>query len=143
MKSIPAFDQTDDYIWWQGRCIDQRTYELMTSIDTVDNLVLSTCLSAACLVLEIVHMWSMSLRSKSTERQYHQMQVMKVYCNMSRKVGITKIEAIKFIIKFCSKVTNKIRLFICIIFYNFPLHQYDIVNVILSNLKKKSCRIQI
>lgn len=35
MKSISAFNQTDDYIRWQGRCIDQRTYEMMTSIETL------------------------------------------------------------------------------------------------------------
>ena len=41
--------------------------------ETVDSPVLSTCLSAACLVLETV------------ERQKHHMQVMKVYCYTSRE----------------------------------------------------------
>lgn len=38
------------------RCIDHRPYEMMTSIETVKNIVLSTCfISVACLVLKIVY----------------------------------------------------------------------------------------
>lgn len=41
----------------------------MTSIETVDNLVLSICLPVASLALEIVHKLSMTLRIESTERK--------------------------------------------------------------------------
>lgn len=50
----------------------------MTLIETVDCLVLLTCLSVACLILEINHKYSINLRIDSTERQILQMQVMKI-----------------------------------------------------------------
>lgn len=51
---------------------------MMTLIETVDCLVLLTCLSVACLILEINHKYSINLRIESTERQILQMQVMKI-----------------------------------------------------------------
>lgn len=51
---------------------------MMTLIETVDCLVLLTCLSGACLILEINHKYSINLRIESTERQILQMQVMKI-----------------------------------------------------------------
>lgn len=78
-KRKSAFDLVDDCICLQGRCIDHKTYEMITSIETVDNLALSTCLSLACLFLEFVNTYSMPLRIKSTERQKSYLQMMKVY----------------------------------------------------------------
>lgn len=46
-----AFNLAVDCIWWQGPCIEHKTYEMMTLIETVDDLALSTCLSVTCLVL--------------------------------------------------------------------------------------------
>ena len=59
----------EDCICWQGGCIDHRIYEQMTSNETVDSPVLSTCLSVACLALENVHTKSMPLCIDLTERQ--------------------------------------------------------------------------
>uniref|UniRef100_K1PIV1 Uncharacterized protein n=1 Tax=Magallana gigas TaxID=29159 RepID=K1PIV1_MAGGI len=49
----------------------------MTSNEAVDSPVLSTCLSAAGLVLETVYTKSMPLRIELIERRKHHMQVMK------------------------------------------------------------------
>lgn len=54
-KRQSACDPLEDCICSQGRCIDRRTKKMMTSVGTVDNQVLSTCLSAACLLLDINH----------------------------------------------------------------------------------------
>lgn len=42
-------------ICWQGRCINHRTNEKMTSIDTLNSPVLSAFLSVACLTFNTVH----------------------------------------------------------------------------------------
>uniref|UniRef100_K1PQU6 Uncharacterized protein n=1 Tax=Magallana gigas TaxID=29159 RepID=K1PQU6_MAGGI len=51
----------------------------MTSNEIVESLVLSTCLSVACLVLETVHTKSMPTCIELTERQKHHMPVMKTH----------------------------------------------------------------
>lgn len=52
---------------------------MMTLNIAVDRLVLLTCYSVACLILEIYHKYSMNVRIESTERQILQMQAMKAY----------------------------------------------------------------
>lgn len=78
-KRQQAFDLAEDCICWQGRCIESRTYEMMTLNIAVDSLDLLTCYSVACLILEIYHKYSMNVRIESTERQILQMQAMKAY----------------------------------------------------------------
>lgn len=45
MKNVSqhTFDLAEDCICWQYCCMDHKTYEMMTSIEVVDNLVLSIC----------------------------------------------------------------------------------------------------
>uniref|UniRef100_K1QUK5 Scavenger receptor class F member 2 n=1 Tax=Magallana gigas TaxID=29159 RepID=K1QUK5_MAGGI len=80
-----ACDPEEDCICLQGRCIEHRTYEKMTSNETVDSSGLSTYLSVVCLALETVHTKNMPLHIELTERQKHHMQVMKKYYYKSKE----------------------------------------------------------
>ena len=125
----------EDCTCWQGRRIDHRTYEKITSNETVDSTVLSTCLSVAYFVLETVHTKSMPLCMELTEWQKHHMQVIWFWGDMQMIWLFFYIILYYFMILLC--IVLYIMIQYCIILYCiFNLLFYHMIQLhkILQNI---------